>query len=193
VSSKSSNNDWRDKLKQARLPEAVVEIVLRGDLAVEHEQLTRELEDIKSRPATSLAGSGAGPIEERLFQLATEMRESVLAFTLRALPRSKRPGDRRPSWRELREQYPPREKNGEVLREDIMAGFVNAAEFPEPLVKASVVDPELTDADWAELMPSITDGQFDELVNAAWSLNRGKVDIPFSSAVSVTIPNSGVE
>jgi hypothetical protein len=128
VSSKSSNTNWRDKLKQARLPEAVVEIVLRGDLAVEHEQLTRELEDIKSRPATSLAGSGAGPVEERLFELANEMRESVLAFTLRALPRSKRPGDRRPSWRELREQYPPREKNGEVLREDIMAGFVNAAD-----------------------------------------------------------------
>jgi hypothetical protein len=193
VSSKSSNTNWRDKLKQARLPEAVVEIVLRGDLAVEHEQLTRQLEDIKSRPATSLAGSGAGPVEERLFELANEMRESVLAFTLRALPRGKRPGDRRPSWRELREQYPPREKNGEIVREDILAGFVNAADFPEPLVKASVVDPELTDDDWADLMPSITDGQFDELVNAAWNLNRGKVDIPFSSAGSETTPTSGVE
>jgi hypothetical protein len=193
VSSKSKNTDWRDKLRQARLPETVVQIVLRGDLAAEHEQLTRELADIKSRPAASLAGTGAGPIEDRLAAIADEMRDSVLAFTLRALPRSKRPGDRRPSWRELREQHPPREKNGEMLREDIIAGFVNAGDFPEPLVKASVVDPELSDDDWAELMPNISDGQFDELVNAAWTLNRGKVDIPFSSAGSATMPTSGVE
>lgn len=184
--------DWRDKLKQARLPEAVVPIVLRGDLAAEHEQLTRQLEELRARGATSLAGAGTGRVEDRLREIADEMRESVVEFTLRALPRAKRPGDRRPSWRELREQYPPREKNGEMVREDIMAGFVNALLFPEPLVKASVVDPELTDDDWAELLPSISDGQFDELVNAAWTLNRGKVDIPFSSGGSATIPNSDV-
>lgn len=193
MSNKSRNADWRDKIKQARLPEVVVKIALRGDLAVEHEQLTAQLNDLKARPAPSLAGTGTGPIEDRLEALANEMRESVIEFTLRALPRGKRPGDRRPSWRELREQYPPREKNGEMLREDIMAGFVNAADFPEPLVKASVVDPELTEVDWVDLMPNITDGQFDELVNAAWTLNRGKVDIPFSSAGLETTPTSAAE
>lgn len=187
------STDWRDKLKQARLPEAVVPIVLRGDLAAEHEQLTRQLDEARARGASSLAGSGTGRIEDRLREIADDMRDSVVEFTLRALPRAKRPGDRRPSWRELREQYPPREKNGEMLREDIMAGFVNAVQFPEPLVKASVVDPELSDEDWAELMPNISDGQFDELVNAAWTLNRGKVDIPFSPGGSATTPTTGVE
>lgn len=184
--------EWRDKLKQARLPEAVVPIVLRGDLAAEHEQLTRQLDEAKSRGPSSLAGSGAGRIEDRLREIADEMRESVVEFTLRALPRTKRPNDRRPSWRELREQYPPREKNGEMLREDILAGFVDALQFPEPLVRASVISPELTDDDWDELLPNISDGQFDELVNAAWTLNRGKIDIPFSSAGSGTTPTSGV-
>jgi hypothetical protein len=186
-------NDWRDKLKQARLPEAVVPIVLRGDLAAEHEQLTRQLEDAKSRKANSLAGSGTGQIEDRLREIADEMRDSVVEFTLRALPRVKRPGDRRPSWRELREQYPPREKNGDMLREDILAGFVDAKAFPEPLVKASIISPELTDDDWDELLPNISDGQFDVLVDAAWTLNRGKVEIPFSSAGSAPTPTTDDE
>lgn len=183
--------DWRDKVKQARLPETTVQLVLRGDLAAEHEQLTRQLKE--AREATSLAGDGSGRIIERLDEIAAEIRDSAIELTLRALPRAKRPGDRRPTFRQLKEQYPPREKNGEMVREDMLAGFINAELFPEPLVKASVVEPELSDEDWDELMPNISDGQFEELVTAAWNLNRGKVNIPFSYGGSAKTPTSGAE
>lgn len=181
--------DWRDKLKAARLPEAVVPVVLRGDLAAEHERLRRILEDAKDRKTDSLAGSGVAELEDQLRSVEGEMRESVIEFRLRALPRTRRPGDDRPSFAELKAQHPPRETNGEMVREDIMAGFVNAETFPDPLVRWSIVDPPLTDDDWDTL--DLSQGQFDELVTAAWNLNQGKVDIPFSSAGSATTRSSG--
>jgi hypothetical protein len=56
--------------------------------------------------------------------------------------------------------------------------------FPA-LVRASTVDPQLDDAEWAELLDEkLTDRQFSDLTDAAWFLNRGEVDIPFSRAAS---------
>lgn len=172
--------DWRDKLKAARLPERTVPIVLRGDLAAEHERITRELEQAKARKADSLAGSGTGELEEQLHRVEDEMRDSVVEFRLRALPRAKRPGDNRPSWRELKEQHPPREKDGMMLTEDRVAGGMNIETVAEPLVRVSIVEPgDITDADWANLMATLTDRQFDDLVQAAWQLNQDSVDLPF--------------
>lgn len=182
---------WREKLKAARLPEAVVPIVLRADLAAERDQLRRQLDEAKARKGDSLAGSGTAHLEDRLRALGDEMRESVMEFRLRALPRSKRAGDRRPSFAELKALHPPREKDGEMIREDIMAGFVNAETFPDPLVRHCIVDPPLSDEDWDNL--ELSQGQFDELVSAAWNLNQGRVDIPFSSAASATTSTSGSE
>jgi hypothetical protein len=179
---------WRDKIKAARLPETVVPVVLRADLAAEREQLLRQLEAVREVKATSLAGSGTAELEQRITNLTEQMRDSVVEFRLRALPRTRRPGDHRPSFAELKAQHPVREENGELRREDIMAGFVNAETFPDPLVRHSIVDPPLTDEDWEQL--ELSQGQFDELVNAAWQLNQGKVDIPFSYAASEKTPTS---
>lgn len=180
---------WKDKLKAARLPETVVPVVLRGDLAAEYELLQRQVEESKSQARTSLAGWGAGELEQRLEEVAVEMRDSVLEFRLRALPRTRKPTDDRPSFAELKAAHPPREKDGNMLREDIMAGFINAETFPDPLVRHSIIDPPLSDEDWACL--ELSQGQFDELVTAAWQLNQGKVDIPFLSAASATTSTSG--
>lgn len=183
-------SDWRDKVKAARLPEKVVPVVLRGDLAAEHEQVSGEIEEARKRGSTSLAGSGTGPLEERLHAIEEEMRGSVVEFRMRALPRSRRPGDNRPSWPELAKQHPPREKDGEMFVEDRMADGINQETHPEALVKASVVEPGFSENDWEEVLGALTQRQFDELVAAAWGLNMGKVDIPFSSAGSRTPPAS---
>lgn len=181
-------SNWRDKVKAARLPETTVQLVLRGDLAAEHEKLSRELTEVRERKTGSLAGSGAGPIEEALQALEEAMRDSILEVRLRALPREKRSGDSRPSWRELKELHPPRKDDaGATLIEDRIAGGVNVDAIAEPLARVSVIEPDdITDADWSELMAKLTDHQFDELVNAAWGLNQRSVDIPFSSAGSQT-------
>lgn len=187
-------SNWRDKVKQARLPETTVPIVTRGDLAAEHEALTRDLKQARKQKANSLAGAGTGALEARLQAIEEEMRDSVVEFRLRALPRAKRPGDERPSWRELKEQHPAREKDGEIVRSDLLAGGVNVATIAEPLVRVSVVDPDdMTDDDWTDLLAALTERQFDDLVRAAWDLNEGRVDIPFSSAGSETIQSSGAE
>jgi hypothetical protein len=185
---KMTKPHWRDKIKAARLPETIVPVVLRGDLAAEHELLKRQLDEAKEHKSTSLAGAGTAELEDRLTAVAEQMRESIVEFRLRALPRTRRPGDHRPSFAELKAQHPPREKGGEMLREDMMAGFVNSETFPDPLVRHSIVDPPLTDEDWDLL--DLSQGQFDELVGAAWLLNQGKVDIPFSFAGSAAIPSS---
>ncbi len=173
-------SDWRDKLKAAKLPEKMVPIVMRGDLAAEHERLTAELEKARTAKANSIAGTGTGELEEQLHRVEEQMRDSVVEFRLRALPRTKRPGDPRPSWTELKAQHPPREKDGEMLIDDRLAGGVNAEAVAEPLARISIVEPDdITDADWAALMASLTDRQFDDLVKAAWDLNQGRIDIPF--------------
>lgn len=182
---------WRDKIKAARLPETVVPVVLRADLAAERETLQRQLEEARERRGNSLAGSGTAELEERIRAITEEMRDSIVEFRLRALPRSRRPGDHRPSFAELKAQHPPREADGEMNRADMMAGFINSETFPDPLVRHSIVDPPLTEEDWEQL--ELSQGQFDELVTAAWVLNAGKVDIPFSSAGSDPIRSSGSE
>jgi hypothetical protein len=70
---------------------------------------------------------------------------------------------------------------------DNAGGFdFNPDTFWEPLLRACLVDPEITDADeWADFLAGITDYQFNELAIAALTLNRGKVDIPFSPAASM--------
>lgn len=182
-------SDWRDKIKKARLPETVVPIIMRGDLAAEHELLLAELEKARARRKTSLAGDpSVAPLEERLQEVEAEIRESIVEFRLRALPRSRRQGDNRPSFRELQTEHPVREVNGEIVREDMMAGWVNAITFPEPLVRACVIDPEMSAGDWEDFFGEISDGQFDALYTAAYTINRAKVDVPFSSAGSATTP-----
>ncbi len=175
-----SDMGWKDKIKNARLPETVVRIAMRGDLVAQYEMLTRQLRSALETKATGMAGAGVGDLQTRIDQLTEEMQESVVEFTLRALPRTTRPTDNRPTFAELKKQHPPREVNGDLEREDIMAGFVNALTFPDPLVRASIIDPPLDDEDWDNL--EISQGQFDELVQAAWQLNQGRVDIPFSPA-----------
>lgn len=180
---------WRDKVKQAKLPEDTVKLVLRGDLAPEHERLVAEIEQARERGATSLAGKGTAALEKRLRQIEAESADSVVEFQLRALPRAKRPGDDRPTWRDLTEAHPPRVTDGVMEARDRLAGGINYLTFPEAMVRACIVaidgdsDP-VTDADWQSLLGGITDRQYDDLVNTCWGLNQGAVDVPFWSGGS---------
>ena len=70
---------------------------------------------------------------------------------------------------------------------------VNADTFYEAIIRACVVDPQMSDEQWHALCAALTDRQFDELAQAAWDLNRREVDIPFSRAASRTRWASGAE
>jgi hypothetical protein len=172
VSGNGTMRSFKAMLAEAKLPERTVQICLRGDLVADHEAAERELEQAQRNPANSLAGSGAAEIAERIEALELEMREHTYDFRLRALPRH--------TFRALQVGHPPRD--GE--KQD--AGFgVNAETFFPALIRATVVDPELDDAEWTDLLDTrLTDYQFQELALGAWMLNAREVDIPFSRAAS---------
>lgn len=167
--------DFASLLAGAKLPERTVMICLRGDLAAEHEHAERELEQAAKTAADSLAGSGVGQIVERIEALEAEMREHSYEFRLRAL--------KRPDWRALVDQHPPRkDDDGLVVPTDRIG--VNAETFYDAILRACLVDPELDDGEFAQLLDSVTDRQYDELTDVAWGLNRRDVDVPFSRAAS---------
>lgn len=197
--------EFQDLLKQAKLPEVTVPICLRGDLVAEHEDLVRRLETAKEAPRASLADRGPAALAERIREREAEMRSSTYVFRLRALSG--------PRIAALKRKHPPREtEDGQVKMQDLMAGGVNVETFAEPLIRASVFDPVLTDDQWRELLGDsdeekmrrlaegeqvedgkLTAGQIDELFNAAWALNQRSVDVPFSSAASRIPRTSGGE
>jgi hypothetical protein len=181
----ASRPEFAKLLADAKLPERTVVICLRGDLVADHEAAERELEQAERQALNSLAGTGAGPIIERIEALETEMREHSYEFRLRALPR--------PAWLKLCTEHPPRrdEESGEIVDADRRLG-VNAETFYTAIIRACLIDPVLTDEQWQQLDGSLTDRQFDELSGAAWALNRGAVDVPFSRAASLMKRDSAV-
>lgn len=180
----SSKSSFKAKLAGAKLPERTVELCLNGDLIAKHEEAERELEAAEKTAVDSLAGTGAGPIIERIDALEAEMQEATQTFTLRALPHRRSPKDDRPTYRELMKAHPPRRAaDGEVVESDAESGY-NVDAFNEALVRLSVIDPVLDEDDWAELFTVISEGQFSVLAVASLLLNRSPVSVPFSQAAS---------
>jgi hypothetical protein len=174
--------DFAKMLDDAELPETTVAICLKGSLAAQHAALDRELTDrLERRGRTnSLAGDGTAQLREQIEALEAEMKEHTYPFRLRALGRNK--------WRRLMEKYPPRKEGegvtAEVAGMDVMSG-VNRELFMEPMLKACIIDPKLSDEQWEQLSEKLTDRQYEDLVSAAWDINQGKIDIPFSRAASL--------
>jgi hypothetical protein len=100
------------------------------------------------------------------------MRDSTVPFTFRAMPR--------PKWRHLLAAHPPREGNDR----DAEMGY-NPDSFYPAIIRACVIDPEITAEEWSELLDEkLSDNQFAQLSAAAFVVNEGDVSIPFSSAAS---------
>jgi hypothetical protein len=176
--------DFRALLADAKLPEKTVPTCLRGDLVAAHEAAETELDAASRATGDSLAGNGAGAIAERIEALETQMRDSTYPFRFRALPK--------PRWRALCGEHPPRRgDDGEVVDTDRIG--VNAETFYDAIIRACLVDPQLTDDEWAQLQNALTDRQYDELAEAAWGVNRREVDIPFSLAASRMRRGTGAE
>jgi hypothetical protein len=169
--------DFADLLAGAKLPERTVPICMRGDLKAEHEQLNDELELLEAKAVDSLAGNGGAELAARIEALEVEMRGATHQFRLRALPRR--------DYRAFKAKYPPRTNDdGEIAdKRDRLVEF-DADAGAETLIRASVIDPELTDETWSALLDVLTDRQFDDLFTVAWLLNRDAVDVPFSRAAS---------
>ncbi|HEX5543679.1 MAG TPA: hypothetical protein VFX60_19350 [Micromonospora sp.] len=170
--------------QRARRPEATVPVCLAGDLVAEHEELDRQLQAQRADGDGGIEGDSRAWLAEQIRALEERMREDTYPFRLRAL--------RRPEFKALLAACPPRRtESGEVDERDAGRGFDIDALY-ERLVPASIIDPE-PGPDLDAVLAELTDGQFVELGNAAFFLNRGSVDVPFSRAASVILRGTGGE
>lgn len=185
MSGKATLKNFKTMLAGAKLPERTVEICLLSDLVQAHEAAVEELEQAQKDTANSLAGTGAPEIAERIQVLEAQMRDNVYPLLLRALPA--------PQFRAFKAEHPIRfDEEGQPNRQDLVFTF-NADTGFEPLIRLSIVDPEIDDEMWAQLMSALTEGQFDKLGATAWMLNRGEISIPFSPAASALMLASADE
>jgi hypothetical protein len=174
-------------IRGAKLPERVVPVCMRPDLQAEWERLDRELGKARSQSLDSIEGGATlRALAEQLRALEAEMAYSTVEFRLRAMPR--------PAWKAFLLAHPPRKgEDGKVLERDAYVGVDVDAFFPA-LVRRCTISPQLSDELWQLLLDEkLTDRQFDDLSNAAWALNRGEVDVPFSRAASRILENSESE
>lgn len=179
MSGKATMKNFKQMLAESKRPERSVEICLRGDLVASFEELERDLEAEERKALNSLGGGErTGELADQIEALRTEMAENSVIFRLRALSR--------PEFRAMVSAHPPRRDpttNDPVDRDQFVG--VNTDSFFDSLIRACVVEPEMDDEDWKLLLEDrLTDKQFDALSDAAWHLNRGDVDIPFSRAAS---------
>jgi len=63
---------------------------------------------------------------------------------------------------------------------------LNTETFFDALIPLSIVDPELNEDQVSRLMDALSSAQYDKLLEAAWSLNRRDVSVPFSPLASLT-------
>lgn len=189
------NVDIKALVRSSKRAERTVPICLRGDLVAQFEELDRQLAvELAKAEAPSgdrrlTARVPGQQTAEAMAKLREQMSESTVAFRLRALAPAR--------WATLRAEHPPRKgEDGKAVTSDIIG--VNSDTFFEPLIRESIYYPVIDDETWEILMGrgvpteedpdagqrGFSDGQLDSLGGAAWLLNRGEVDIPFSRVAS---------
>jgi hypothetical protein len=186
MSGKATMKNFKAMMAEARLPERTVDLCLRGDQVADFQALEAELDAARIAAGDSL-DDGSGDIVERMEAIRELMRENTYPVRLRALPGRE--------FRKLKAQHPvPRTDDGEVDTAASRGFDFNPDTFFEPLIRVSMIDPEIVSAaDWDEMYGRLTDYQLDELAVACLSLNRTGVDIPFSLAASKMKRTSGGE
>jgi hypothetical protein len=166
---------YKEMIAESRLPERTVPVCLRGDLFADFQALEAELEKARDVSPDSL-DDGTGELLERMEAVRALMRENTYPVRLRAMSG--------PDFRALKAKHPARYDDGELHPDDRGFDF-NTETFFAPLLRVSIIDPELVSKDdWEEFVEGITDYQFTELSVTALTLNRGRVDVPFSLAAS---------
>jgi len=171
IKAPDAGSDIESILRMARPKERVVHVCLRGDLVAEHDELERQIRDADTAPGERALADGGSPraLAGRVQAVEAEMRAASAPFRFRALPRSR--------WDALRKRFEDESAN---------SGY-NLEALAGPLVAASCVAPVMTEAQVDALREVISHGQFQELFGAAWDVNTGAVDVPFSLIASAAL------
>ncbi|MFR9796635.1 hypothetical protein ACL02U_12125 [Streptomyces sp. MS06] len=162
--------DINDILKKARPREHTVRICLAGDVAAEVERLEAQLAAVSEWKPNSIAEQHPGvELAKKISAAREKMREAEIEFTFRALGAK--------AWSDLVAQHPS-EAEDQAWDADTLA---------PALVAASSVDPVMSQEQVDELFEQLNNGQRDELIGAAWSVNGEATSVPFSLAASAIL------
>lgn len=148
------------------------------DLVDEYERAVAARDEAKEAANDSLAAAAPPELEQRVLDLLVQVEENTVTLVFKALPR--------PAYKALEDQHPPRKDIDNKVTEllDARAG-VNVDTFCEPLIRASLVSPQLDDETLKVLIEErLSDGQWADLWGKVYNLNQTKVDVPFLSAAS---------
>jgi hypothetical protein len=139
--------------------------------------LVAEFNRLEGESARTLAGKDRARLEELGKQIAAD----TMSFRFEALGRR--------SLRKLLDEHPPREGK---LRDQSL-GF-NEDTATAELVRRCLKDPDLSEKALDELLDEdLSDGQYEELSAAVWSINRRSIDIPLSLTASTSHRSTGDE
>ena len=166
-----------DLLGQIRLPERVFHLCTRADLQGEWEQAEKELARAELQVRDSLAGnkSEVRELAALVQQLEAEMVDCTVPLKLRAVTHKQ--------WMDLIAKHPAREGNDSD-------GAFNSETFGPGLLAACAVDPAMSEDQAGKLVDGLSTGQWNDLFNTLWGLNRSGVDVPKSKRASEALQSS---
>lgn len=165
-------------LARAKPRAEVATICLAGDLRVEHTRLSAELEQLQTRAVGRKMTDGSGEmltVAGRIQELEAEMAKAMQEFRFNGISEA--------DLDALRDRFPPREGKREAW---------NVVAAGPALVAACGVEPAMTEAQAESLRKSLAQGDWDTLVEAAWSATSSRdQSVPFSVRASVLTGGSG--
>ena len=164
-----------DVLGAIKVPVRSVSICLDADLQAEHDELTEKLERLRRESNGKMSqGTEVLQVAERIKAIEAEMRESEETFKFRGLTKA--------GLNKLYERFPPPEGKNQLW--DVEAGAF-------ALLSASAVEPTMTEAQATKLLDTLSYGQVDRLVGAAWLASTGSTQVPFSARASELTSGTG--
>lgn len=165
-------------LARAKPRTEVVSICLAGDLRAEHNRLSAELDRLTEQSPGRKMMSGnteARGVAEQIQALEAEMGKAEQEFRFQGISED--------ALEALRERFPPREGKRETW---------NVSAAGPALVAACAVEPPMSEAQSELLRKSLAQGDWDTLVETAWTATASKdTSVPFSARASALTRSSG--
>lgn len=156
-------------LAERKMPERIVKVCLRADVAADIEQREAEIRRLQEEAEGDARLAGDPRLDElgeQIADLEKVAAEYTIEVRVRALKHSK--------WKQLVNASV--KINPETGKEE----DTDLDKLMETAIPLSIVEPEMSQAEMADLLEGLTDGQFGDFYRAVWELNRHGVAVPKS-------------
>lgn len=166
--------DIEDVLRDAEQPERVVELCLKGKLAAQHEELSRQLTEAQRDDALETRkmadASRSKEIAAQVRELEEQMKAASVAFRVRGVSYFERE-----DWLKAN---PPRDGEDEKF---------NPVTAVPDLIARCLIEPAASAEQVKRLIEKIGTGQTDRLFGTCLNATYDGGAVPFSAAASVSL------